>query len=121
MTAPDLTTGERLEIQRRRDRLTQPEAAERLSVSTHLYRRWERDLGRRAPIVDVGPLEAREWAWLMRRREGLTRRQLSDLTGLHPQWIHLAENGEGKNPEPLVEWWERRLADRILRGAALHG
>lgn len=104
---PILSRGERLEIVRRRKRHTQTEAAAEHGTTTYVYRRWERDLHRAAPLVIVGPLADFELCYVRRRRSGLTLRALGDLMGLSHKWIHRAERGEVRDVTALVLWWEQ--------------
>lgn len=95
VTVPDLTPGEALELSRRRARLTQTQLADSMGVSPDRVRRWERDgcrLG--VPVPKVGPLSIYEVCWLVRRRRGVTLRELSAETRLSVTWLHRAEHGE---------------------------
>lgn len=108
----ELTPGERLELQRRRERLTQAEAAERHGVTTYVYRRWEQDRHRSPqPIYSLegGPRDY-EWCYIMRKRAGLTLHHLGEYMSLSHKWIHRAERGEVRDVSALVLWWERHEA-----------
>lgn len=105
-----LTSGESLEISRRRAGLSQVVAAGLFGVSPGRYRQWEHDVrGSRAAVRPSQELTVGEWCWLMRRRAKLRLREVSELTGLGVQWVHRTEQDETKNPGTLVEWWFSRI------------
>lgn len=113
VTVPDLTPGEALELSRRRARLTQRQLADSLGVAIDRVRRWERDLCRRGvPSPRVGPLTVYEVCWLVRRRRGVTLRELSAATGLAVTWLHRAERGEipADRAGALQAYWRREGA-----------
>lgn len=105
-----LSAGERLELNRRRDGLSQAEAADLFGVSVARFRKWEHGTGRAQPLVNVGPaLTDGEWCWLMRRRAGRSLKEVSEETGLGIQWIHRVERGERGDPAALVRWWQHTI------------
>ena len=109
---PTLTSGEALELRRRRDDMTQAEAAGLLGVSIGRLRKWEHDIARGAPRVRLSDLGLSEWCWLMRRRAGLRLVDVSAEIGLAAKWIHRAERGEllDVQIEALAWFWRQRGA-----------
>jgi len=112
LTVDDLTLGETLEVSRRRAGLSQGACAALYGVAAGRYHRWE--LGESGPPrANLRRLEAHEEAFVLRRRSGLSPREVAGWTGLSAWWIGKAERGEVRNVDVLLEWW-RRMA-RSLR------
>lgn len=112
---PDLTIGERIELSRRRARVTQAQLAELYEVSVDTVRRWEADeLRKGAPVPALGRLAVHELCWLARRRRRVTLRDLSAATGLAVTWLHRAERGDipPERAGALVAYWRKAGALR---------
>lgn len=101
-----LTEGERLLIERRRLGENQSQAAKRHGVRFDTYSWWERDLrsGDR-PHVKIGKLSRGETCFILRRRLGLTRKQVADKVGVSGFWITQMEK-EKANSTRLGEFWD---------------
>lgn len=121
LATENLTAGEALEVDRRRTDLTQAGAAGLFDVPPCHYRRWELD-ELEGPRVRLGPLSLHEQAFVVRRRSGLTVRQVAEQMGLSRQWISEAERGRTGSVEVLLEWWARvgwpSNPQQIRRGSA---
>lgn len=106
ITTKELTTGERLRIARRRDGLTQAEAALAYGMPIRAYKRAEADEYHEWALTcpPIGKLELHEECFLLRRRQGLTLRELSRMIGLSIWWICQIE--QGKAPVgTLRDYW----------------
>lgn len=106
----NMTNGERLELDRRRLDWTQAQMAKFFGVATSRYRRWESD----KEETDVAPalgimLHAGEWCFLMRRRAGLTLKQLQAKTSLTTRWLRKTErcHTTGRGARTLVACWRK--------------
>lgn len=105
----DLTPAERLIIARRRDDMTQDDAATFWEVPRDLYKRWES--GRYdGPMVLLGELDPHEECFLLRRRARITRRDLAETVGVSLQWLTLMERGRAP-VQRLLTHWSQRLND----------
>jgi transcriptional regulator with XRE-family HTH domain len=107
-----LTKAERLETSRRRAGLTQREAADLLGWPFSTYKRGEKgglEIQSAYASPRIGELTGAEECRLMRRRAGLTHKELEVETGLRAKWLHRAERGETSTLEPLLEFWRRRV------------
>lgn len=100
-----LSRGERLVIYRRREGLSQAQAAKRYKVGRKLYARWERDEADDGPDVFIGSLYTHERAYLSRRRADVSRQQVADSIGVSAFWVTLMERGK-KPCDRLLEFWE---------------
>lgn len=99
------TKGESLVIWRRRQKLTQPQAALCLEVSYDLYRRWEADKPTRDQVwMNNGSLQTHEVCYLLRRRQNKTQREIAAVIGLTRLWVIKMEGGEAPI-ERLQEYW----------------
>ena len=117
ISATDLSPGERLEVWRRRNGLTQLEAAARCGLSHNAYKRFERGEAPGMPeplAISLGRLSAGEQCRILRRREGLTLEEVQELSGFHRKWVHRIETGQ-RNPATtaaLVGFWTAYLRGR---------
>ena len=107
-----LEPSEALEIDRRRAKLTQAQAAALYGVGLTTFRAWA--AGERThdvPVVPVEPLAVHEWCWLQRRRSGLRLVDVSAEIGLGVRWVHKAERGAIplRSLGPLETFWRRRV------------
>lgn len=100
-----LTAGESLLIHRRRNSLGQVEAAKNYGVHADIYRDWEADKRKKdQPRYSAGSLKTHEVCYLLRRREGISQRELAGKIGMTRMWVIKME--EGTAPvERLREHW----------------
>jgi DNA-binding transcriptional regulator YiaG len=106
MKTLQLTSGERLRLDRQRFHMTCTEQAALLDIPVRRLR--EQDACTSDPMP--APLAPNEWCRVLRERAGLTLHQLSEMTGLGVPWINRAERGRLR-PEQLdvlVQFWERQ-------------
>jgi hypothetical protein len=104
-----MTSGERLRIARRRAGESQAEAAKRLGLPLHAYKRAEADDPGQwsIPRPQLGALQPFESCHLQRIREGRTLRNIAALMGVSTWWLCQMERG--KVPaDALVEFWSIR-------------
>ena len=105
-----LTVGERLEISRRRSKLTQKEAAELFGWSFSRYVKAEHGLAEEA-APSINDLTPGEQCRILRRRCGLSLKELEQFSGFKAKWIHRAETGQTRTAEPLVNFWLKLLTE----------
>ena len=105
----DLTLGERLIVGRRRKDLSQTDAATRCRVSLFRFRKWEDDVEEpkasaltKLPVS--GALKPGERCFLMRRRAGLSLKQVSTKTGITVNALSQIETGKHDAAELLRFW-----------------
>lgn len=107
ISARELTPAERLLLYRRRNHLTQDQAAEDWAVNPWTYRMWEG--GHRTddiPSPGLGALRDHEVCLIRRRRAGWTRDAVASMVGISNSWLTQMERG--RIPcQPLVEFWTR--------------
>lgn len=109
LSATQLTTDQRLVVQRRRLGETQDEAAARWGVSPWAYRCWERG-GNGAPTgIRLGRLADHESCFLMRRHWGMSRKECAAAMGISQGWLTQMERGQ-VCAEKLAEFWSSRWA-----------
>ena len=101
-----LTRAERFLIKRRRDGLSQEDAAKRQNVSLHQWRQWERGSGE-APEVELTELQTAEKCFLLRRRARKTLKTVADEVGVTEYWLGQMERGQ-EPCEKLAAYWESR-------------
>jgi DNA-binding XRE family transcriptional regulator len=101
----DLTPGEKLVIQRRRDGTSQVKAAKKAKVSLFVYRQWEQDVEKPTTVPKVGKLEDHEQCYVMRRRAGWTAQELADELEVCRWWLCQMERGQ-QDTQPLVDFWQ---------------
>lgn len=99
------TRGERLLIQRRRQGLTQRQAAAAYGHTLFGYRKWENDQENETVNVRIGRLSDPEKCFLLRRRKGLTLPQLAAEVGCCRLWLNQMEKGTA-NPDRLIAYWQ---------------
>lgn len=101
-----LTEGERLLIERRRKEENQSQAAKRYGVRFDTYSWWERDLrSQDVPHAEVGKLTRGETCYILRRRAGLTRKQVAEGIGVSSFWITQMEKEKTKSNR-LGKYWD---------------
>lgn len=105
----DLTKGERLIIERRRDEHSQHQAAEAYEVSLYAYRQWEMDEEQSAPMAPIGRLQPFEVCFIQRRRKGMALRDLAMALGLSRWWVTQMEYGRAAC-DRLIEYWSSQKA-----------
>lgn len=100
------TKGESLFLWRRRQGLSQPEAAAQFKVSVDTYREWEADQRTKDQPRQLlgGALKPHEVCVIKRRREKLTQREVGRRMGCTRLWVHQMEAGQGP-VERLREFW----------------
>lgn len=106
-TVGRLTNGEQLFLRRRREGLTQVEAATAHNVSRALYSLAERDLSnevRPTKPLPTGELLGHEKCVILRRRAGLTQQDVAAQLGVCRRTMMLMELNV-ISAEPLVEHW----------------
>lgn len=92
----DLTMGEKLYVYRKRLGLNQSRMGRYLYVGITLYNKAELDrclLQLTKPIPDLGELTESEELKILRRRRGLTHKDLSKSLNCSRVWILAMENG----------------------------
>lgn len=99
----DLSSAERLLVWRRREGLTQRQAARRLSVSQYRLRAWELGAGE-PPRVSLGRLLPHESCFLLRRRSGTSLEELARQLGVTPWWLCQMEGGSAPVDRLLRHW-----------------
>ena len=100
-----LTAGERLLVARRREGLSQTQAARKHGVTRRVYGGWERDDRPGAPSVRVGRLETHERCLLYRRRVGWTQERVARDLRCCRWWLNQMERGDAPVDE-LLWYWE---------------
>lgn len=108
VTAGDLTRAEKLRLVRKRNKWTQPFAAKEFGAPLSRYRAWEKGKGN-PPENAVGKLTPGEECWILRRRAGLTVRELAAKVGVCPYWIYLMEANRAP-VDRLRDFWAKRAA-----------
>lgn len=86
------TKAEKLRLQRRREGVSQKEAAEQYQVSLPTYRQWEQT-GEGAPQVKLGALKKHEKCWLARVQAGVSQQAMAETIGCCRWWITRMEQG----------------------------
>ena len=106
-----LSTREKLFIWRKREGLSQNDAAKHFGVSRNEYTSWERmeEAMMRIPLtvsrVQTKTLTPQERCVVHRRRAGMNQREVADALGLCRYTINLKETG--KLPvDDLIAYWE---------------
>jgi len=102
----ELTSAEKLIIQRRRDGSTLPEAAKKRKVSVTVYRGWEQG-GEGAPSVAVGKLSDQEQCVVKRLRAGISVRELAKRMKLSRWWVRQMETG-AVPVDGLRDYWSKK-------------
>lgn len=88
------TASERLLIYRRRQGRTQAQEALRRGVPTSAYIKWEKGLNRiSCPNESVHPLQDFEKCMLLRKRLGISQKELADILGRSRWWTAQMERG----------------------------
>lgn len=103
LSTSDLDPHERLLIARRRDGVSQADAATAFGMSAWEYRLAE--AGRRpVPRIKLGRLAPHEACFLMRRRAGMQRKFLAAKLRVSPFWLTQMERGK-VNATRLIDHW----------------
>ena len=102
----DLTRGERLYIWRRRENMSQAQAAEIWGVARNEYRSWENDEAESPAGVcpNLGVLETFESCVILRRRNNASVSDTAEAIGVSRQWLRKMEIGEAPT-ERLTSYW----------------
>ena len=103
LNANELTTGEKLLLQRRRKDLTAVQAAKRHKATLYRYLRWERDQ-EPGPRIAVGKLAFHEKAFLLRRRGGHSVAAFAKKLGVSAWWLSQMEDGEAPDMRLRDHW-----------------
>lgn len=107
----ELEPKEILYLYRKRNRLRQVDAAKDFGISPKIYRGWES--GRRVPPDEVlvtaresisKTLYTKEEFVILRRRAGLSQKDLAQKLKCSRPWLSLMENGQF-NPTRLIKYW----------------
>lgn len=99
------TQGEILYIRRRREGLTQGQAAKRYGVSLDRYRGWEDDRYLEdQPSQEVDHIAQNEFCVTLRRREGMFQREVAADLGVSKLWVMLMETGKVSSDQ-LRDYW----------------
>ncbi len=106
MKLNDLTIGERLLLERRRNGESQCLAAMRHGVSRYRYRLWEADKDD-GPIVPLRALRVYEACLVLRRRNGAHLYEIAAEAGISRWWLCQMEYGLAP-PDRLVAFWVAR-------------
>ena len=108
LSSRDLTTAERLRIERRRSSTTQAQAAHERGVSLVDYKAAES--GTKSNLkVAVGRLAPHEICFILRRRSGWTLDELSARVDLTKHWLCQIERGRAPHSS-LFHFWEQQSA-----------
>lgn len=99
-----LTDGERLTIWRRRENLSQTDAAKRLKVTPAVYGRMERDLEKATHKPSLGALQLHERCFIIRRRNDYAQLQVAKAIGVCRWMVVQMERGTA-DPSALANWW----------------
>jgi transcriptional regulator with XRE-family HTH domain len=99
----DLTAGERRLIERRRQNLSQGEAADAAGVSLYEWLQLETDeIKSGGPAIGI--LEPHEECFMLRRRKGLTAGEVAKKIGVSRYWLSRMERGTAP-VETLTAFW----------------
>jgi DNA-binding XRE family transcriptional regulator len=104
----DLTRGAKLELLRKRDKLTRKELADNLQVCSGTIYNLEKGITKRGgnlPHPDVGSLTKEEQFKLQRKLTGMTQAQVAKEIGVCRYSVILMEQGK-IDSERLVKFWE---------------
>jgi DNA-binding transcriptional regulator YiaG len=104
LTTRELTTGERILIDRRRQGLNQTAAAATYELSEWQFRQCEADESDIISPPALGRLQPNEACMLMRRRAGMKRTELAAKLGISGWWLTRMERGE-ISADRLVTFW----------------
>lgn len=106
MRVSDLTPGEKLYLDRKRNGLNMTEAATEYEVGLAKYRAWEHDAAEGAPSPALGKLTQQDEFLILRRRSGKTIKELCVEVDCCPWWFRQMELGIVPN-DRLVEFWSK--------------
>lgn len=101
----ELTNGETLQLWRRRHDLTQEQAAEKIKANIDRYREWEANRGLYVPRKNLGEVKTHEYCYILRRRSGLSQRELAHKMGVTRLWVIQMEGGSAP-VERLKHYWK---------------
>lgn len=105
---PDLVVtpsrGESLVIWRRRNGLSQKQAAQVCGVSPDRYREWESGNVASPKRYHAGQLTPQEMCILLRRRKGWTQEELARRMGCTRTWIQNMETGKAPADRLRTYW-----------------
>lgn len=102
---PSLTKGELLFLDRRKRGETQAQAAKRIGTNRYIYGFWERDEPIRPyPKTNYRCKEKEEIFIIIRRRAGLTQKQMAKKLKCSENWYRMMEKGQVDNKK-LRKYW----------------
>jgi len=99
----ELTTGEKLYLERNRRKLTQKASAKLYDVTLAAYRAWENDQSE-GPDVTLEGIETWEHYIVLRRRLGCSVPEMAAILGCNPLTLYNWESGKG-SLRRLMEYW----------------
>lgn len=103
-----LSAQEKLRVWRRREKLTQPQAATTLEAPLEAYRTAERTgegAAKLAKGLTLGKLHEGEKAFVLRLRSGKTIADVATAVGRCPFWVSRLEQGGKGNFDLLANYW----------------
>ena len=104
----DLTPGERLILDRRREGMTKAATAAAYGVTLYRYSQWEAGTwSEEIPTPSLGRLAVHESSHIQRRRAGLSVVDFAKAIGTSAWWVTRMEAGTAP-PDRLVEFWARQ-------------
>lgn len=111
----DLTHGERLFVWRRREGLSQKQAAKHWKVTLPVYREWEAVIPTggdtevpNPPVVSLkklGSLKPHEAFTMLRRRFEVSQATLAETLGVTQNYLCLMERGKTPSLARLEQYW----------------
>lgn len=101
----ELSFGEKLTLWRRREGLSQRQAARKFGVGRNKYADLEKlEKQECIPTPHVGDLYSYEMCFILRRRSTWTIADCAEQIGVSRYWYNLMELGKA-SPETLVQYW----------------
>lgn len=101
----ELNFGEKLTIWRRREGLSQRQAANRFGIGRNKYSDLEKvENSECIPTPHVGDLYSYEMCYILRKRSAWTIADCAEQIGVSRYWYNLMELGKA-SPERLVQYW----------------
>jgi transcriptional regulator with XRE-family HTH domain len=103
MLTEALTPGERLWLLRRRKRQNIEKAAAEYGVSAWVYSQWETDQNE-GPDPELDIVHPWEHYAILRRRSGMTQKEVAKLIGISQRRVCYMEHGEYSHAHLMVFW-----------------
>ena len=101
----DLSFCEKLKIWRRREGLSQKQAAEKLKVSKNSYYDLEKsNTSMTVQSPYIGSLYSHEMCYILRKRKSLTLKECAENIGISRYWCNQMELGKVSSGR-LVQYW----------------